>query len=276
MSTQLMRFAETTEKMMQAWYEHSSAILSHSGDLGFVREHFVNQVLSSFLPKSIIVGSGEIIGSSGNGKEVRSGQQDIILYRSDFPVFTSFTHINTYLIEGVIATIEIKSDLSKGYALDKAFKNVYRITSISKRVFIGENDDQKTLEYYNRVRKYVIGYAGWQDGNKLVENYSKALNNHHMNLPPDLIYQPGHCIVLDDGFLSGSIGAGIGGESTLALLNSTIPFTIFLFHLLKAIVSTTGSLVVQAPGINSSTRFMIDHYVNFPEQPFTRLSLKLK
>ena len=121
------KFSRDIENLMTGWYEYTAGILSHSTDMGSAREHFVSNVLSTFLPKSTIVGSGEII----DGKGARSGQQDIVLYRSDFPVISSLTPINTYLAEGVIATIEIKSNLSTGSpknGLLTAFESVRQVT----------------------------------------------------------------------------------------------------------------------------------------------------
>ena len=117
-----LQYGKAIEDLMGNWVAYTGETLNQSSDLGFAREHFVKNVLASFLPKSIIVGSGEII--DGNGK--RSGQQDVIIYRADFPVITSMTPVNTYLAEGVIASIEVKSNLSTGTpnGLLSAFRNV--------------------------------------------------------------------------------------------------------------------------------------------------------
>jgi len=102
-------YLNSIEDMMLSWYEFNKTTLKHPTNLGGLREHFIKNVLLNFVPSSIIIGSGEVT----DGVK-RSGQQDIILYRANFPVIKGYDHVNLYLIEGVIATIEVKSDLSEG------------------------------------------------------------------------------------------------------------------------------------------------------------------
>src|SRR5690348_17033710 len=90
-------YASSLEGMMKAWYEHTKQTFNQSTDLGAAREYFVNNILSDFLPKSVVIGNGEIIDG-----EKTSGQQDIIIYRSDFPIIKGFGSTHTYLIDGVI------------------------------------------------------------------------------------------------------------------------------------------------------------------------------
>src|SRR5262245_10510432 len=85
-----------------------SEILEHKGERGTAREFFVESVLKRFLPPHVVIGSGEIV--DGNGR--RSRQQDLLLYRSNFPVIDSLAGAHLYLAEGVLATIEVKSILN--------------------------------------------------------------------------------------------------------------------------------------------------------------------
>jgi len=68
-------YSKAIERVMSEWYSYSYEVLQQSTDLGYSREHFVKEILSSFLPKSVIVGSGEIVDGQGRG----SGQQDVII-----------------------------------------------------------------------------------------------------------------------------------------------------------------------------------------------------
>lgn len=98
---------------------------------------------------------------------------------------TSFTPINTYLIEGVIATIEVKSNLSTGSpnGLAAAFKGVQGVRSV--------------------------------------------------DLDRD---QPQ--IVLCEGDT----------------------FAVFLRHLLRAVLLSTGGLVAEFPGIEAKLLYGLEHY----------------
>lgn len=60
-------YCEAMEGMMKAWYQHSKSVLEQSGDLGTVREHFIQAILSNFLPKTVVVGKGEIIDGTEKG-----------------------------------------------------------------------------------------------------------------------------------------------------------------------------------------------------------------
>src|SRR5690349_2284749 len=126
-SFEFHKYISNIEKLMIDWYNLNSLTFSHPTNLGSAREHFIGDVLTKFLPESVVVGSGEIIGG---GK--RSGQQDLIIYRSDFPVITGFGSVNTYLADGVIATIEVKSDLTTGNpnGLTGAFSNIKKVLEL--------------------------------------------------------------------------------------------------------------------------------------------------
>lgn len=254
---------------MSEWYSYSQEVLHQSTDLGFAREHFVKDVLSGFLPKNIIIGSGEII----DGKGRRSGQQDIIVYRANFPVITSLTPVNVFLAEGVIATIEVKSDLSTGEpSLFTAFKNVKKVQSLEKaaEIISGSDVEIGKLQELNTIKTYIVGYAGWKNRKYLFENFVAAGNQTGWNLVPHLIYQPGMCILRNDGF----INPESTDEKTGFLLNEENPFSVFLHHLLKAIMLNTEGMTVKAKGIDALMSYYLDPYFNFkPPLKFERLKL---
>jgi hypothetical protein len=253
-----LNYSKSIERIMGEWYSYSHEVLKHSTDLGYTREHFVKEVLSSFLPKSIIVGSGEIIDGDGN----RSGQQDIIIYRADFPVITSLTPINAYLAEGVIATIEVKSNLSTGTPnLNSAFGNVKKVLSLQKaaEAISGSEAELRKLQELSIIKTYVIGYSGWKDSKSLLENYRMAGNEVGWNFVPHLVYQPKACIIRNDGF----INPESNGEKIGLLLNEEHPFSLFLHHLLKTIMLNTYGMKLQAKGIDAMMSYYIDPYFSF-------------
>jgi len=76
--------------------------------LGRNREDFCNIFLDKVLPPKLHIKSGEIWDSAGH----KTGQLDTIIIREDAPAL-EFGSQNTYLAEGVFATIEIKSMLDR-------------------------------------------------------------------------------------------------------------------------------------------------------------------
>jgi hypothetical protein len=85
-----------------------SGLLGHGSMIGSAREFFVTRVLRSILPPTVHIGSGRIINRQSISKQI-----DIILYDPQCPLMEIQPGQGLYFIEGVIATIEIKSLLTK-------------------------------------------------------------------------------------------------------------------------------------------------------------------
>lgn len=87
------------------------------GLIGAAREHPARVQLGKLLPAFVSVGSGLLIDSYGG----QSKQQDIIVFERDFcPVYSinDAPEANYYPIEGVAATGEVKSTVSKFVLFD--------------------------------------------------------------------------------------------------------------------------------------------------------------
>jgi hypothetical protein len=265
-----LEYGKAIEEMMQKWLTYTRETLDQSSDLGFAREHFVKTVLADFLPKSVIVGSGEIIDRNSKS----SGQQDVIIYRADFPIITSLTPVNTYLAEGVIATIEIKSDLSTGkpIGLYSAFRSVQKALDLSKGAIPTRGDTLGQLEKlkkFNRIHTYVVGYSGWHNDEPLFNKLSAAISENRYILP-DVLYQPGYLIVRNDRFLVNDPSIPPGNKYPL-LLHRKYPFSMLLLHLLEAILQGTGGLTVTHPQISGEMEYDLGPYFDFSHQPFEPL-----
>jgi hypothetical protein len=235
--------------MMRAWYHHSKSVLEQSSDLGTVREHFIASVLSNFLPKTVIVGRGEIIDGTEKG---RSGQQDIILYRADFPVISSHTLINTYMIEGVIATIEVKSNLQKtGLAIP--FINAAQVKRLEAEAMIlpGSVDgDIQKLKAIHTVKTVIVGYEGWKNPKSMVDNYKKA-REEAGGIAPDLVFypgMPGACVIF-----APSLNQSVFTQES--------PFAVFFQTLLRYIMQRV-SITITNPGLNAQMLYTFNRYLS--------------
>lgn len=109
--------------VMIAEYELSKE-QSSSINLGRNREIFVKEFLERILPLKLSIGSGEI-WDSGNNK---TGQLDCIVLRDDCPSLDIRTE-NIYLVEGVLAAIEIKSNLTRK-KLKEAGKTILKVKAL--------------------------------------------------------------------------------------------------------------------------------------------------
>lgn len=123
----------------QQWFDRFEAtleadaavagIFSHGGTTGTAREFMVRRVLNSFLPKCVTLGTGIVIDSSGK----RSAQVDVVVHDSRVPVFELESGLGLYPIEGVIATIEVKSTLTKDL-LDESLDNADSILRLKSLI----------------------------------------------------------------------------------------------------------------------------------------------
>lgn len=100
--------------------------MDHSSLVGSAREFIVKRVLRSILPPITHLGTGIVVDFQGK----KSKQIDIIVYDPRFPVFEMQSGIGVYLLEGVIATIEVKSMLTKK-TLYEALENTYSFLELT-------------------------------------------------------------------------------------------------------------------------------------------------
>ena len=103
-----------------------AGLLDHSSTVGTAREFVIKRVLRAILPPLVHIGSGVVVDAYGNC----SKQIDIVLYDPRFPVMEFDEGIGRYPIEGVICTIEVKSDL-KGKEFIAALDNCHSVHELS-------------------------------------------------------------------------------------------------------------------------------------------------
>lgn len=103
------RWSSATAEIAKRAFDLTSSITTHGTMLGDARESFIRNVLSQILPETVHVGTGQIVDHRGNN----SRQVDVVLYRKDFPIMRSLGQFNVYFIEGVLATMEVKSTLTR-------------------------------------------------------------------------------------------------------------------------------------------------------------------
>src|SRR5438094_6070124 len=94
---------------------HTAQIPANAGHplhKGTPREAFIRQFLADHLSEELAIGQGEIISADSQPSEVRN-QFDIVLYKRHFPKLPFGGGVNAFLAESVVATIEVKSTLTK-------------------------------------------------------------------------------------------------------------------------------------------------------------------
>lgn len=100
-------WAKSVQQRFAYEYNASASVVDQAVLLGTIREAIVGNILRSFLPLSLDIGTGQIVDNLGN----RSKQIDIFIADDACPVFRFDGGVSAFLCETVLATIEVKSML---------------------------------------------------------------------------------------------------------------------------------------------------------------------
>ncbi|MGO4707095.1 DUF6602 domain-containing protein [Microvirga sp. 2MCAF38] len=126
----------------------------HSLHKGTPREAFIREFLQSHLPEKVAIGTGEIIDANSQPGEPRN-QFDIVIYKKNYPRLDFGGGVSGFLIESVIATVEVKSTLTRA-DLEQAIKaalNAKTLTpSITSKLSAGYIPP--------KVLNFVVAYDG--------------------------------------------------------------------------------------------------------------------
>src|SRR5271156_5033390 len=95
---------------------------------GTPREAFIREFLLGHLGTRAAIGTGEIIDATSISGGTRN-QIDIVISKSEFPKIELGGGLNAFLAESVIATIEVKSTLTRA-----CLKKAVQSSSIAKKL----------------------------------------------------------------------------------------------------------------------------------------------
>lgn len=175
-----MKNTVTGKQVVKQWFDqlerqlHEDArlagLLQHGTMMGNAREFFIRRVLRSFLPPSVTIGTGKVLGANS----CPSKQIDVVVYDSRFPVLQMPDGQALFLTEGVIGAIEVKSQLD-GRRLTEALDNCLSVAQISPGLLtedynaelaklersLGSNQRaQAELVWKQQTRTYIFGFRG--------------------------------------------------------------------------------------------------------------------
>lgn len=101
----------------------------HDGLRGQFRESFLTRALRPWLPRGVELGTGVIIDEKGTARQVN--EDDIIIYAPDLlPAILPLVERNIFLLDAVLARIEVKSTLSSG-ELKAAVKGAMTVKNLT-------------------------------------------------------------------------------------------------------------------------------------------------
>ncbi|MBE9547149.1 MAG: hypothetical protein IMF10_06620 [Proteobacteria bacterium] len=229
------------------------SLASHKGLIGDAREGLFRETLVKYLPKTVDVGSGQIIDSNGS----MSKQTDVIIARGDTLRIPLSKEVSVYPVEAVLAAIEIKSSFNKATLTD-AVKNLKTISSLGFMVSVPDprDDQQKEKEYLSEedVNKlfpwkdvvypstYVYSFSSDFKAidRKLANKILEVSLDLDMDLEsfPSVIAFPGAVIIKNDGFLIKE--DAIPFPWIIAYREETHPLYWILAHLTNRLSATSG------------------------------------
>jgi hypothetical protein len=125
-------FEQWAKRISRILTEESGLVgefVDHPTLIGNAREALIHGVLDRVLPSIYEIGTGQIIDAAGN----KSKQMDVVIARKDFPALRFPDGSAQYLVESVLATIEVKSELNSE-TLPEALDNCYSLGALSPSV----------------------------------------------------------------------------------------------------------------------------------------------
>ena len=145
--------------VLQEWFDQLEEVLTreariagllqHGSLSGTAREFLVQRVLKMVLPLAVGLGTGKVIDAAGGS----SRQIDIVVFDSRVPVFEVSPGIGLYPVEGVLATIEVKSRLDKK-GLWESLTNSASVSSLK----VGVGDVRRLNERTERLLKAGVDW----------------------------------------------------------------------------------------------------------------------
>jgi hypothetical protein len=134
-----------------------SRIQDHAGHplhKGTPREAFIRGFLESHLSNRVAVGTGEIIDADSETGQPRP-QADVVIYKRDYPKLDLGGGIDAFLVESVVATIEVKSTLDEP-AIQQSLRAARQVKALQRHTV------QPLRSGYQPpgVLCYVVAYDG--------------------------------------------------------------------------------------------------------------------
>lgn len=149
----LLQYCNGAIRALAAQYEMSK-VLGHSPTAGTVRENLIHDFLTSHLPEMTSAVSGVIVDSDGN----RSKQQDIVLMLKSMPRLRFNSGHDLIFQEGVVATIEIKTQVTASILAEIA-RNICSVRKL-KPTSLGGTQMGNIDWPWCRILHCAVSYGG--------------------------------------------------------------------------------------------------------------------
>jgi hypothetical protein len=131
----------------------------HAGLQGQFRESFLARALRPWLPRGLELGTGVIVDEKGTRRQVN--EDDIIIYAPGLlPAILPLVERNIFLLDAVVAHIEVKSTLSSD-TLEQAVKGAMAVDGLTSS-YVGKREVHAVFAYSSTaaVRSELVRLEG--------------------------------------------------------------------------------------------------------------------
>jgi len=117
-----------------------SKSIEHSGESGRAREKIITNFLKRILPSKYKVDTGFVIDAVGG----ISKQIDVVIYRDSYHSVLEIGEIKYFMVESVVAVIEVKATIKDKATLNQALQNIKSVKTLDR-----SNEGKNSVVYPN-------------------------------------------------------------------------------------------------------------------------------
>ena len=207
---------QAVQKRLEASLEEIRAVHTHRGNRGSVAESVVREFLREYLPPDYRVGEGEVIDSN----EHVSTQLDIIITNPNQPFINDLKKPGLFLIEGVAAVGEVKTNLSSQDidTLVESCKTFKKLKIIHQRGTQIVSNTSDIARFVAHRAYYIFAY----ESQLKIETIHSKLNDYYLSDNTPIESQIDAVFCLDRGSII-NFGDGMGSLKYSTKDKSSIP-----------------------------------------------------
>jgi hypothetical protein len=102
--------------------------IEHPGESGRAREQILTEFIRRLIPSSFGVSTGFVVDAVGG----KSRQMDVVVYRTDYAPVLEIGGVKHFLVESVVAVLEVKAAINTEARLAQALDNIASVKALDR------------------------------------------------------------------------------------------------------------------------------------------------
>jgi hypothetical protein len=102
--------------------------IDHPGESGRAREQILTSFIRRLVPSTFSVDTGFVVDAVGG----LSKQVDVVIYRNDYAPVFEIGAVKHFIVESVIAVLEVKATIASTTRLDQALENIRSVKGLDR------------------------------------------------------------------------------------------------------------------------------------------------